>query len=83
MDNCCLIGIGTAQGKAYTAARSGLNTRDFLVYLNENKVDLSNLQEEQKKSNITLCYIFTADAFATGIFGLNQKITAPWLKKLF
>lgn len=47
MDNCCLIGIGTAQGKAYTAARSGLNTRDFLKYLKENEVDLSSLQEEK------------------------------------
>ncbi|MDP3561381.1 MAG: heme-binding protein [Legionellaceae bacterium] len=47
MDDCCLIGIGTAQGKAYTAARSGLNTRDFLAYLNENEVNISSLQEEK------------------------------------
>ncbi|HYF98078.1 MAG TPA: heme-binding protein, partial [Coxiellaceae bacterium] len=33
MDDACLIGIGTAQGKAYTAARSGLNTREFIAYL--------------------------------------------------
>ena len=47
MDDCCLIGIGTAQGKAYTAARSALNTREFLVYLKENQVDLQSLQEEK------------------------------------
>ncbi len=47
MDDCCLIGIGTAQGKAYTAAISGLNTRDFLVYLNENEVPLASLQDEK------------------------------------
>lgn len=46
MDNCCLIGIGTAQGKAYTAARSGLSTRDFLAYLKENEVDLNSLKKE-------------------------------------
>lgn len=47
MDDCCLIGIGTAQGKAYTAARSGLNTHDFLVYLDENEVPLASLQDEK------------------------------------
>lgn len=47
MDDACLIGIGTAQGKAYTAARSGLSTREFLNYLNENQVPLSSLQEEK------------------------------------
>lgn len=47
MDDCCLIGIGTSQGKAYTAARSGLNTREFLAYLNENEVCLSSLQDEK------------------------------------
>ena len=47
MDDCCLIGIGTAQGKAYTAARSGLNTVDFLHYLKENEVCISSLQEEK------------------------------------
>ncbi|MFC3909796.1 heme-binding protein [Legionella dresdenensis] len=47
MDDCCLIGIGTAQGKAYTAARSGLNTRDFLAYLKENEVNITSLQEEK------------------------------------
>ena len=47
MDECCLIGIGTAQGKAYTAARSGLNTREFLAYLNENEVCLTSLQDEK------------------------------------
>lgn len=47
MDDACLIGIGTAQGKAYTAARSGLNTREFLEYLNENQVCLSSLQDEK------------------------------------
>ena len=47
MDECCLIGIGTAQGKAYTAARSGLNTREFLAYLNENEVPLACLQDEK------------------------------------
>lgn len=46
MDHCCLIGIGTAQGKASTAARSGLSTRDFLVYLRENEVDFNSLQRE-------------------------------------
>ncbi len=47
MDDCCLIGISTAQGKAYTAARSGLNTREFLAYLNENEVPLTSLQDEK------------------------------------
>jgi uncharacterized protein GlcG (DUF336 family) len=47
MDDCCLIGIGTAQGKAYTAARSGLSTREFLAYLRDNEVDLSSLQKEK------------------------------------
>lgn len=47
MDDACLIGIGTAQGKAYTAARSGLNTREFLDYLNENQVCLSSLHNEK------------------------------------
>jgi glc operon protein GlcG len=47
MDDCCLIGIGTAQGKAYTAARSGLNTREFLIYLKENEVSLTSLQDEK------------------------------------
>lgn len=47
MDGCCLIGIGTAQGKAYTAARSGLSTPEFLVYLNENEVPLASLQDEK------------------------------------
>lgn len=47
MDDCCLIGIGTAQGKAYTAARSGLNTHDFLAYLDENEVPLASLQDEK------------------------------------
>lgn len=47
MDDCCLIGIGTAQSKAYTAARSGLNTREFLAYLNENEVPLASLQDEK------------------------------------
>ena len=47
MDECCLIGIGTAQGKAYTAARSGLNTCEFLAYLNENEVPLASLQDEK------------------------------------
>ncbi len=47
MDDCCLIGIGTAQGKACTAARSGLNTVDFLHYLKENEVCISSLQEEK------------------------------------
>lgn len=45
MDDCNLIGIGTSQGKAYTAAMSGLNTRDFLSYLNENEVSLSTLKD--------------------------------------
>ena len=35
MDECNLIGISTSQGKAYTAAMSGLNTRDFLSYLHD------------------------------------------------
>ncbi len=47
MDKCCLIGIGTAQGKAYTAARSGLTTRDFLQYLNDEAVCVTSLQEEK------------------------------------
>ncbi|HYF98088.1 MAG TPA: heme-binding protein [Coxiellaceae bacterium] len=46
MDDACLIGIGTAQGKAYTAARSGLNTREFIAYLDENKICVSALQNE-------------------------------------
>lgn len=46
MDDACLIGIGTAQGKAYTAARSSLNTRDFTNYLKENNVDTATLQAE-------------------------------------
>ncbi len=47
MDEACLIGIGTAQGKAYTAARSGLSTREFLHYLNENEVCINSLQDEK------------------------------------
>ncbi|MDP3560969.1 MAG: heme-binding protein [Legionellaceae bacterium] len=39
--------MGTSQGKAYTAAISGLNTRDFLAYLNENDVSLSTLKDEK------------------------------------
>jgi uncharacterized protein GlcG (DUF336 family) len=46
MDDCCLIGIGTSQGKAYTAARSGLNNKGFLAYLKENEVCESSLQAE-------------------------------------
>ncbi len=46
MDETCLIAIGVAQGKAYTAARSGLNTRDFTNYLKENDVDPATLQAE-------------------------------------
>ena len=47
MDECNLIGIGTSQGKAYTAAMSGLNTRFFLSYLNENDVSLTSLNDEK------------------------------------
>lgn len=47
MDDGCLIGIGTAQGKAYTAARSGLSTREFLEYLNANEVCINSLQDEK------------------------------------
>lgn len=46
MDDACLIAIGTAQGKAYTAARSGLNTRDLMNYFKENNVDTMSLQAE-------------------------------------
>ena len=47
MDECNLIGISTSQGKAYTAAMSGLNTRDFLSYLHENEVPLTSLKDEK------------------------------------
>lgn len=47
MDECNLIGISTSQGKAYTAAMSGLNTRDFLSYLQENEVPLISLKDEK------------------------------------
>ena len=47
MNDCNLIGIGTSQGKAYTAAMSGLSTRDFLSYLNENEVSLTRLKDEK------------------------------------
>lgn len=47
MDACNLIGISTSQGKAYTAAMSGLNTRDFLSYLHENEVPLISLKDEK------------------------------------
>ena len=47
MDECNLIGISTSQGKAYTAAMSGLNTRDFLSYLHENEVPLISLKDEK------------------------------------
>lgn len=47
MDNCCLIGIGLAQSKAYTAARSGLNTTDFKNYLDNEKVCMHSMAQEQ------------------------------------
>jgi uncharacterized protein GlcG (DUF336 family) len=47
MNDACLIGVGTAQGKAFTAARSGLSTRDFRAYLKEHDVCLSTLAQEQ------------------------------------
>lgn len=46
MDDCCLIGIGLAQGKAYTAARSGLNTTAFKNYLEQEKVCMQSLAQE-------------------------------------
>lgn len=47
MDDCSIIGIGSSQGKAYTAARSGLNTRVFFDFLNTNQVPLDSLQQEK------------------------------------
>lgn len=46
MDNANLIGIGSSQGKAFTAARSTLNTRHFAHYLQVNEVDIGSLKDE-------------------------------------
>lgn len=55
MDECDLIGISTSQGKAYTAAMSGLNTRDFLSYLHENEVPLTRVRSNSKCNILFIC----------------------------
>ncbi len=46
MDNANLIGVGTSQGKAFTAARSGLNTRQFADFLKSHQIELESLKNE-------------------------------------
>ena len=69
MDECNLIGISTSQGKAYTAAMSGLNTRDFLSYLHENEVPLTSLKDEKLTLITGGLPVFYQDNLIGGIGG--------------
>jgi uncharacterized protein GlcG (DUF336 family) len=46
MDDANLISIGSSQGKAFTAARSTINTRTFADFLRANQVDIASLKDE-------------------------------------
>lgn len=46
MDDANLISIGSSQSKAFTAARSTLNTRIFAEFLQANQVELASLKNE-------------------------------------
>jgi len=47
MDDASLISIGTSKGKAFTAARGGLDTEGLADFLKANNVDTLSLQDEK------------------------------------